>query len=167
MRPTRKTEADCSASEVDACVGAADDAVAIGFLLPNLLLRVGAPTPRFKIFPAFEFAVLKAMHLMLLLLLFLPPLLLAVAEVEHRTTDANALMLCLWITIDPRKKRPQMHYLGFYNFCLLFAFSPFLTAFPHSKTRRTKPNMALIVGDDFQHILRVLNTNVDGREKVR
>ena len=27
--------------------------------------------------------------------------------------------------------------------------------------------MALIVGDDFQHILRVLNTNVDGREKVR
>ena len=26
--------------------------------------------------------------------------------------------------------------------------------------------MALIVGDDFQHILRVLNTNVDGREKV-
>ncbi|CCO17447.1 40S ribosomal protein S18 [Bathycoccus prasinos] len=25
--------------------------------------------------------------------------------------------------------------------------------------------MALIVGDDFQHILRVLNTNVDGREK--
>jgi hypothetical protein len=88
MRPTRKTEADCSASEVDACVGAADDAVAIGFLLPNLLLRVGAPTPRFKIFPAFELAVLKAMHL-LMLLLFLPPLLLAAAEVEHRTTDAN------------------------------------------------------------------------------
>ena len=26
--------------------------------------------------------------------------------------------------------------------------------------------MALIVGDDFQHILRVLNTNVDGRTKV-
>ena len=26
--------------------------------------------------------------------------------------------------------------------------------------------MSLIVGDDFQHILRVLNTNVDGRTKV-
>ena len=26
--------------------------------------------------------------------------------------------------------------------------------------------MSLIVGDDFQHILRVLNTNVDGRNKV-
>ena len=26
--------------------------------------------------------------------------------------------------------------------------------------------MSLIVGDDFQHIIRVLNTNVDGREKV-
>ena len=26
--------------------------------------------------------------------------------------------------------------------------------------------MSLIVGDDFQHILRVLNTNVDGRAKV-
>jgi small subunit ribosomal protein S18e len=26
--------------------------------------------------------------------------------------------------------------------------------------------MSLIVGDDFQHILRVLNTNVDGRSKV-
>ena len=26
--------------------------------------------------------------------------------------------------------------------------------------------MRLIVGDDFQHIIRVLNTNVDGREKV-
>ena len=40
------------------------------------------------------------------------------------------------------------------------------------KKRQKKQNiyriiMALIVGDDFQHILRVLNTNVDGREKVR
>ena len=26
--------------------------------------------------------------------------------------------------------------------------------------------MSLIIGDDFQHILRVLNTNVDGRTKV-
>jgi hypothetical protein len=96
MRPTRKTEADCSASEVDACVGAADDAVAIGFLLPNLLLRVvGAPTPRFKSFPAFELTVLKAMHL-LLLLLFLPPLLLAAAEVEHRTTDAKGTLALIF-----------------------------------------------------------------------
>ena len=25
--------------------------------------------------------------------------------------------------------------------------------------------MSLIIGDDFQHILRVLNTNVDGRRR--
>ena len=36
-----------------------------------------------------------------------------------------------------------------------------------SKTSISHTIMALIVGDDFQHILRVLNTNVDGREKVR
>jgi hypothetical protein len=106
MRPTRKTEADCSASEVDACVGAADDAVAIGFLLPNLLLRVvGAPTPRFKIFPAFELTVLKAMHLLLFLLLFLPPLLLAVAEVEHRTTDAKVKFALIFFCFVDNTRR--------------------------------------------------------------
>ena len=35
------------------------------------------------------------------------------------------------------------------------------------KRNHYRDEMALIVGDDFQHILRVLNTNVDGREKVR
>ena len=38
-------------------------------------------------------------------------------------------------------------------------FSPFSTTYAASA-------MSLIVGDDFQHILRVLNTNVDGRAKV-
>ena len=28
------------------------------------------------------------------------------------------------------------------------------------------PMQSLIAGDDFQHILRVLNTNVDGKQKV-
>ena len=27
--------------------------------------------------------------------------------------------------------------------------------------------MSLVAGADFQHILRILNTNVDGREKVK
>jgi hypothetical protein len=36
-----------------------------------------------------------------------------------------------------------------------------------SPTHRTPPQrQSLISGDEFQHILRVLNTNVDGKQKV-
>ena len=53
----------------------------------------------------------------------------------------------------------------------VFAFAPSRTKSlllaSLKDAKNTTNNMALIVGDDFQHILRVLNTNVDGREKVR
>ena len=37
----------------------------------------------------------------------------------------------------------------------------FLTPFPSSQSS------PLLISPDFQHILRILNTNIDGRRKVR
>jgi len=57
----------------------------------------------------------------------------------------------------------------------MFRFRALKTSHPGVRFRlfatRVRPSkrsnaMSLIVGDDFQHIIRVLNTNVDGREKV-
>jgi small subunit ribosomal protein S18e len=50
------------------------------------------------------------------------------------------------------------------DFGTFFLLSFFFFLLLRASTLRFK--MSLVIGEDFQHILRVLNTNIDGRQKI-